>query len=62
MTLPYDYSRCGNEACNLPCRRKEPGRPDYQVFSLFPGGEDCHARILPAGLAALAAHENGESK
>ena len=47
MILPYDYSRCANETCQLPCRRKEPGRPEYQVFSIFPGGEDCHARIKP---------------
>lgn len=52
MTLPYDFSRCANESCELPCRRKEPGHPTYQVFSPLPGGEDCHARITPDDLAS----------
>lgn len=48
MTLPYDISRCVTEGCKLAhvCRRKEPGRPDGpQVFSAFPGGDDCYAFI-----------------
>ena len=47
MRLPFDISRCATE-CDLPCRRKEPGGdPEHQVYTLFPGGEDCYARIEP---------------
>lgn len=53
MTLPYDYSRCANETCALRdrCRRTEPGHPTYQSYSLFPGGEDCHAYLPKEGKA-----------
>ena len=45
--LPFDYSRCATEGCALAatCRRKEPGHPTYQAFSLFPGGNACRAYI-----------------
>lgn len=46
MNLPYDVSRCATN-CDLPCRRKEPGHPKYQSYTLFPGGADCYARIEP---------------
>lgn len=46
MPLPFDYARCANPDCALPCRRKEPGHPTYQSFCVFPGGDDCHA-FLP---------------
>ena len=45
MTLPYDYSRCVNATCKLACRRKEPGRPTYQAFTAYPGGDDCYGLI-----------------
>ncbi len=46
--LPYDYSRCANSKCPLArfcLRHLSPGRPDWQVFSEFPGGESCHGFI-----------------
>jgi len=44
MPLPYDISRCPTENCPLAdsCRRKEPGHPTYQTYTLFPGGTDCY--------------------
>lgn len=52
MTLPFDYSRCGitpaNEACQLAtrcARRTDPGRPEYQTYTAFPGGVECHGLI-----------------
>lgn len=46
--LPYDVSRCTNDACalRLRCLRYlAPGRPSRdpggQVFSAYSGGEDC---------------------
>jgi hypothetical protein len=46
--LPFDYSRCMNEGCPLRdrCLRKlSPGHPTYQVYTAFPGGEDCRGFI-----------------
>jgi len=51
VTLPYDYSRCGNGKCPLRDRCKRalaPGRPGgWQTFSMFPGGDDCDG-LIPA--------------
>lgn len=46
--LPFDYSRCLHEACQLRARclrQLSPGRPEYQLYLEFPGGEDCHGFI-----------------
>lgn len=50
IVLPYDIARCPTDGCPLAatCRRKEPGREGYQVYSMFPGGFDCHG-YWPAG-------------
>ena len=49
MPLPYDIARCvvtpGNRNCPLAnkcLRRIDKGQPTWQIFSAFPGGEDCH--------------------
>lgn len=51
MTLPYDVSRCANADCpkRQTCARwLDPGRPGYQVFCLFKGGDDC-PEYIPVG-------------
>jgi len=48
MKLPFDYSRCDNENCPLSqkCARfLDPGHPTYQVYTDYPGGEDCYGFI-----------------
>ena len=48
MRLAFDVSRCANTECVLAqtCARMQvPGRPGNQVFSIFPGGNDCPAYI-----------------
>mgnify|MGYP007078876448 CR=1 FL=1 len=50
MPIPFDMSRCARteEECVLAktCLRfLDPGHPTYQSFSIFPGGEDCHAYL-----------------
>lgn len=45
MTPPYDTARCANTTCPLKCRRKEPGHPTNQWFTMFPGGDDCYGLI-----------------
>jgi hypothetical protein len=46
--LPYDDARCVPEIagkCPLPCARKQPGRPGYQAYAAFHGGDQCHGFI-----------------
>lgn len=46
--LPFDIARCAEPvvlSCPLRCARKQPGHPEYQVYSMFPGGDDCHGFI-----------------
>ena len=51
--LPYDFSRCPNDACEL--RKKclrwlSPGRPEGpQVFTAYPGGSGCYGFISATG-------------
>jgi hypothetical protein len=52
VTLPYDYSRCDDNVaakCPFACARKQPGHPTRQVYSMFPGGDDCHGFIPEGG-------------
>jgi len=48
MKLPFDYSRCLREECPLSrkCARfMDPGRPKYQTFTDYPGGEGYYGFI-----------------
>lgn len=45
--LPHDVARCDTDGCQMAtrCLRKSPGRGEYQVFHLFPGGKGCDGFI-----------------
>lgn len=52
MTMPFDMSRCavapGNAACPLAARclrRIDKGRPTYQAYTAYRGGDDCDGFI-----------------
>lgn len=48
MTLAHDMSRCEQSIaarCPFACARKQPGHPTHQVYTMFPGGDDCHGYI-----------------
>jgi hypothetical protein len=51
--LPYDTSRCSQQSGPCPhrqtCLRRTPGHPTYQVYSIYPGGAECHGLIDAEG-------------
>lgn len=51
--LAYDMARCRNETCAVrqTCLRfRARWAPRAQVFSVFPGGEDCRGRMEMGGV------------
>lgn len=61
--LPYDYSRCLRDDCELgmSCLRKlSQGHPTRQVCQEFPGGPDCYAYIGWQGKGADKIDEESE--